>query len=853
MSEATYQLARREWLREKQAAGCFKVRDRTIVYSIGHQDNFEDPEEKVRAELFVDLIENYQYSNDPAVLEMEKRHKIGHPRKKTDAVIDLLIKRDQAPFLMFELKAPDKYEEEMEESIETQLFNVAAVEDKGKGTLRYLVYYTRYWENTDLKEKIVTIDYTKFKSFDAWEEGGRPNLMSIPANYGIVRKPTFIKGGPVDLRTDVKKDELQRIRHDLHNILWGGGKYQNELFFNLIGLLLAKIYDEKETIEGEPYQFQVFQQTGDTQEETESSQEISKRINLIYRDALKRYLGYGEEELGKVKDIVFDAPKVRYVVEVLQDISFTVSKYDVVGEFFEGIVRGEFKQTKGQYLTHTNLINFIIRAMELENLAIELINEENRLPYIIDPACGSGAFLIEAMKAISSHILSNRRLLKKNQAVQDFVRDSFPEHRKNAWADKYVYGIEIHGDLAAATKVNMVGHGDGSANIEAKDALLDFERFSKDLLQVKKTVQYYPKPVNEQFDVVMSNPPFSVTVDRDTAKGFPDCFIQGEDIARRLKKSKELEVATELLFIERWFQLLRPGGRLGVVLPESVFDTTTNRKIRLFLYKYFHIRAVVSLPHLAFAPYTQTKTSLLFAQKKSPAEANEWDELWSKYSQEYANLLSEIDFYFGKDPLCSAAKQLIASYGKKEYVLFDEDDFNDYYNRFDRKLADNMDDGEVLQLLREHLTQYLKASTEEFNEHLLNKVVSRKRSLPDTIAAKIRRISNRPDMISALQQLLGLLFDETDKELPSAELRQKYSEEIALADEDWWVFSKVAQELDYDIFMAHAEEIGYKRGVRREEQRPNDLFTDTPEEGIIIDLDDPSTILDHLSASVTWK
>lgn len=338
MPEVTYQIARKEWLREKEAAGYCKIRGSTITYSIGHQDNFEDPEEKVRVELFVDLIEKYGYRNDPAVLEMEKRHKIGHPRKKTDAKIDLLIKRDENPFLMFELKAPDKYEEEMEESIETQLFNVAAVEDKGKGTLRYLVYYTRYWENSDLKEKIVTIDYTKFKSFDAWEEAGRPNLMNVPANYGIVRKPTFIKSGLVDLRTDVKKDELQRIRRDLHNILWGGGKYQNELFFNLIGLLLAKIYDEKETEENEPYQFQVFQQESEADEETESSEEIYERINRLYFEALKRYLGYTDEELRKVKDIVFDPPKVRYVVEVLQDISFTVSKYDVVGDFFEGIV-----------------------------------------------------------------------------------------------------------------------------------------------------------------------------------------------------------------------------------------------------------------------------------------------------------------------------------------------------------------------------------------------------------------------------------------------------------------------------------------------------------------------------------
>jgi len=513
----------------------------------------------------------------------------------------------------------------------------------------------------------------------------------------------------------------------------------------------------------------------------------------------------------------------------------------------------EFKQTKGQYLTHTNIINFIIRAMELENLAIELINQENRLPYMIDPACGSGAFLIEAMKVITSHILCNKHLLKKNQAVQDFVRDRFPEHRRNAWADEYVYGIEIHGDLAVATKVNMVGHGDGSANIEAKDALLDFESFSKDLLQIKKTQQYYPKPANEQFDVVMSNPPFSVTVDRDTAKGFPDCFIQGEDIARRLKKSKELEVATELLFVERWFQLLRPGGRLGVVLPESVFDTTTNRKIRLFLYKHFHIRAVVSMPHLAFAPYTQTKTSLLFAQKKTRAEVDEWNELWSKYVQEYADLRSEIDFYFGKDPLYSTGKELIKSYGKKEYVLFDEDDFGDHYNQFDRKLTENMEPRQVHELLGECLAQFLQASTEELNGDLLKKVISRKRGLADAVADKIRRISNSTEMVSALQRLLGPLFDDTDTELSPRQLREKYTEEISLADEDWWVFSRVAKELDYSIFMAHAEEIGYKRGVRREEQRPNDLFTETPLEGIVIDLEHPSTILDDLRASVIWK
>lgn len=149
---------------------------------------------------------------------------------------------------------------------------------------------------------------------------------------------------------------MQRIRRDLHNILWGGGKYQNELFFNLVGLFLAKIYDEKETVQGAPYGFQIYFKD----DEPEAAADVYRRMNEMYYRALKEYLKYTDEDLAKAKDIVFDANKVRYVVEVLQGISFTTSRFDIIGDFFEGIVRGEFKQSKGQYLTHTNLIAFIV-------------------------------------------------------------------------------------------------------------------------------------------------------------------------------------------------------------------------------------------------------------------------------------------------------------------------------------------------------------------------------------------------------------------------------------------------------------------------------------------------------------
>ena len=120
-------------------------------------------------------------------------------------------------------------------------------------------------------------------------------------------------------------------------------------------------------------------------------------------------------------------------------------------------------------------------------------------------------------------------------------------------------------------------------------------------------------------------------LDNDTKKTIKHDFMFGE------KKN------SENLFIERWYQLLRENGRVAAVLPESVFDTTENKYIRLFLYKYFKIKAVVSLPQLAFEPYTSTKTSILFAQKKTKEEIAAWNEAWDTASKDYSQLKTRVD------------------------------------------------------------------------------------------------------------------------------------------------------------------------------------------------------------------
>ncbi len=635
---------------------------------------------------------------------------------------------------------------------------------------------------------------------------------------------------------------MQRIRRDLHNILWGGGKYQNELFFNLVGLFLAKIYDEKETVQGAPYGFQIYFKD----DEPEAAADVYRRMNEMYYRALKEYLKYTDEDLAKAKDIVFDANKVRYVVEVLQGISFTTSRFDIIGDFFEGIVRGEFKQSKGQYLTHTNLIAFIVGALGIGDLALHLVNNEKRLPWTIDPSCGSGAFLISAMQATTEKILASESQIRQSHSVREFVISNFPELRRNAWAREYIHGIEINTDLAAATKVNMVGHGDGSANIEAKDGLGPLTSFEGGRLQVSKSKGLYSKAVNEQFDVVLSNPPFSVTVDRDTASALPAHYERGQEVLAGMKDSKELEVATELLFIERYYQLLRPGGRLGVVLPESVFDAASTRDVRVFLFRHFHVRGVVSLPNEAFAPYTTTKTSILLAQKKTDAAVKEWQAAWGKAQAEYRTRRTKVDAYVATPAVEKQLTELLAKVALRHDLELKKRDVRAAVKARLDTIQRGQDERAVRLAAQGAFGDLAPEASAEVTTDFVNSV-GRARSLKPNIDAFLHWLDTPEEFVKALRDLLSEHFDEVDVDLGTRALLAQYEEAVRAADEDWWCFREVAGVLGEPIFMAHAQHIGYKRGVRGEDDKPNELL----ELGTARDA--PPFLLEQFLATDPWK
>lgn len=777
--------------------------------SISLRRNIKDitgDEEMSRAFVLTRLVNELGYAPDR--IEIEHEYTAGRPHTITSR-IDIIV-RDASgnAFLFIECKAPDAYAtDDKDQIIEEQLYKVAGMERTEGHEVRYLVLYTTAEADKKVSDECIIIDTEKFPTFADWE-ASRDYTNTLPARYGKAQKTPYVKASAKDLETDFTNEMLNQLQSDLHNVLWGGGGTDdNEVFSSLTNLILAKIQDEDEKEDGDTYDFQSMTFAKDGDEEFETNEQLFDRINELYRRALKSKLYIlDENELNKsyvIDSKKFSLSKLKYAVQKMEGLSFvdgknSLSGKDILGDFFEGIIRNGFKQSKGQFFTHINIVRFMLYALQTDKLAIKRIKEDKEIPYMIDPSAGSGTFLIEYMKFITENMKYRNRNadgynadLGTARAVKDKVLSDwfYPDHRENKWAQTYIYGSEINFNLGTATKVNMILHGDGSTNIFVKDGLLPFAKYEKEtapnaLHDSEEDPLYKSKEkaldINGHFDLILTNPPFSVELDNDTKKTVKKDFMFGE------KKN------SENLFVERWYQLLRENGRLAAVFPESVFDTTENKYIRLFLYKYFKIKAVVSLPQLAFEPYTSTKTSILFAQKKTAEEVAAWNTAWDEASKEWQTLKTRVE-------------NLIAvADGTKEKAKLPS--------------IKNLTADEETALIKKMLKAYI---TERDNGLSAAQLISKYRSELEALCA----------------------FD-------------KDTQDTFGHVNTWWVFGEVSSLLDYDVFMAEAENIGYKRYKKNktvtDKIMPNELYRSKADGSIIFDDNKYDSILDFMRA-IEWN
>ena len=326
-------------------------------------------------------------------------------------------------------------------------------------------------------------------------------------------------------------------------------------------------------------------------------------------------------------DISFEenAKVVKEVVELLRVYQIRYNyRQQFLSDFFELLLTTGLKQESGQFFTPVPIARFIIKSLPLQEITQSKIEEGNKndlLPTIIDYAAGSGHFITESMEEVQKYIDGIDESTfnpTTKRAIKKWKEDQFD------WAEDYVYGIEKDYRLVKTAKVSCYLHGDGLAKVIHGDGLGDFATSAefKDLL--KETDKTYPQD-NKQFDVIISNPPYSVSA----FKGLMDEEKSQEafDLYSRLTdQSSEIEC----LFIERTKQLLKDGGVAGIILPSSVLGNTgIYTQTREIILKYFDVLAIAEMGSNTFMA-TGTNTVTLFLKRRNNADAFNIEEAVKK-------------------------------------------------------------------------------------------------------------------------------------------------------------------------------------------------------------------------------
>lgn len=397
------------------------------------------------------------------------------------------------------------------------------------------------------------------------------------------------------LRPCIHATELKSVFRSCHDYIYGNqGLPKDAAFHELLKVIFCKVHDENESAR---IRFYV------TSKELKSPAgqiNVKERLDELFYEVNKRY-----RHIFKPDEKIELIPKVlAYIVGQLQYFTLILSDTDVKGAAYEAIVGANLRGDRGEFFTPRNVCK-----MAVESLFYMYPPEQWHNLRVIDPACGTGGFLIEVINFLKRRFIQEEREKWRNetQAIKQ------AEKRLKTYCEQLLYGIDINPLLVRASQMNEVMHGNGSGNLFAENSLIPHGEW-KD--QARKKLKL------ESFDLVFTNPPFGSKIpidDHHILSQYDLGFIwhkkNKEDFQRteRLQKS----VPPEQLFIERCIQFLKPRGKLAIVLPDSILSNPGLAYIRYWILRKARVIASIDLPRETFQPYVGTKTSVLLLEKKS--------------------------------------------------------------------------------------------------------------------------------------------------------------------------------------------------------------------------------------------
>lgn len=388
-------------------------------------------------------------------------------------------------------------------------------------------------------------------------------------------------------RRDIKPTVyLRSIFKDIRFYIAGNttGVTRDEVIASeIINILFCKIYDETNTAPAEILRFR--------HGINEAPKDVADRIRGLFKSVKTDY----SDVFQDTDAITLDDKTIAYVVGELQYFSITDAKRDAIGEAFEVFIGPALKGPQGQFFTPRNIVR----------TAVEIVDPQTD-DVIIDPACGSGGFLIVALEYVWEKLAAEE---KRRGLGKRWLTD-----RENAVAQRNFRGIEKDSFLARITKAYMAIVGDGRGGVFCENSLSPSQWLQKSRDSIS----------DGQFDIIFTNPPFGAKI-KITDPAILKLYDLGHCWVKN--KSGEWEKTTkilrkqppQILFIERCHQLLKPGGRLAIVLPDGILGGSKIGYVPSYIQKKFEIVAAIDCPLESFSPNTTTKVHLLVLRKRTDA------------------------------------------------------------------------------------------------------------------------------------------------------------------------------------------------------------------------------------------